>query len=80
VDNKKNQLKLEFATSGTEGYSNLGDVSIPSGTFFATLGWLGGDPRNNPSNASVREGMLTVVQRGFHTGFYRKENRIGKAG
>ncbi|GMH66130.1 hypothetical protein TrRE_jg9552 [Triparma retinervis] len=76
IESKKNNILFRIETKGSENYTNLGDVSIPEGCFIACQGWIGGDPRKNPDNSSVREGIITVRQRGWHTGFFRMENRI----
>ena len=69
------KLRLEVVTEGTEGRDGYKDVFIPSGTLYITLGSLG-DPRANPNNVSLREGVVCVKQKGWHTGWYRTENRI----
>ena len=69
------KLLLELDTAGTEGRPGYGDVFVPAGTLYVSLGSLG-DPRANANNVSVREGVICVKQRGWHTGLPRMENRI----
>mmetsp|Transcript_4776 Transcript_4776/g.9577 ORF Transcript_4776/g.9577 Transcript_4776/m.9577 type:complete len:238 (-) Transcript_4776:2-715(-) len=73
----KGTIVFTIDTNGTEeGYDSQGDIYIPKGEFLAKVGWLGGTPNSNPNNFSNREGVLTVRQRGWHTGLPRMESRI----
>jgi hypothetical protein len=52
--------------------SSYGDVSIPAGCLYFSIPVFGG----SISNLSSKEGLITVRQVGWHTGWRREESRI----
>lgn len=72
---QRTRLAIELDVEGTAGREDLyGDVSIPQGMLYVTLG-CAGDPGRGGS-VGAREGVVCVKQRGWHTGWWREENRI----
>ncbi len=57
---------------GTEEGSGYGDISIPKGCLYFSLPCFGGGMRQ----LSSKEGIVTVRQMGWHTGWRREESRI----
>lgn len=66
--------RFYITVDGTpQGESNTyGDVSIPVGNLYFSLPCFG----NSVTNFSSREGIVTVQQIGWHTGWRRSESRI----
>jgi hypothetical protein len=52
--------------------SSYGDVSIPAGCLYFSIPVFGG----SISQLSSKEGLITVRQVGWHTGWRREESRI----
>ncbi len=57
---------------GTEEGSGYGDISIPKGCLYFSLPCFGAGMRQ----LSSKEGIVTVRQMGWHTGWRREESRI----
>eukprot|EP00554_Chaetoceros_debilis_P009421 CAMPEP_0194101696 /NCGR_PEP_ID=MMETSP0150-20130528/2390_1 /TAXON_ID=122233 /ORGANISM="Chaetoceros debilis, Strain MM31A-1" /LENGTH=252 /DNA_ID=CAMNT_0038788397 /DNA_START=123 /DNA_END=881 /DNA_ORIENTATION=+ len=57
---------------GTEGEKSNGDIFIPKGRLYFSLPCFG----NSLRQLSTREGIITVRQMGWHTGWRREESRI----
>lgn len=67
-----NTLRFYLNSDGTEGKSTYGDVSIPKGNLYFSLPCFGSDAKQ----LSTKEGIVTVRQIGWHTGWRREESRI----
>ena len=64
-------LRFFVQVEGKEG-ADYGDISIPKGDLYFSLPCFG----QGVSQLSSREGLISVRQIGWHTGFRRKESRI----
>jgi len=73
IDSGKTQTARFFINvEGTpESGSVFGDVSVPKGALYFSLPCFG-----NISNLSTKEGIVSVRQVGWHTGWRREESRI----
>lgn len=70
--NGKQTARFYVVVDGTpERGSPYGDVSIPRGLLYFSLPCFGG-----VSTLSSKEGIVTVRQMGWHTGWRREESRI----
>lgn len=67
-----NTLRFYLHTDGTEEKSNYGDIYIPKGNLYFSIPCFGNDVRQ----LSSKEGIVTVRQIGWHTGWRREESRI----
>ncbi len=68
-----NTVRFYLNVDGTEGSSSTyGDVSIPNGNLYFSLPCFG----NSIKQLSSKEGVVTVRQIGWHTGWRREESRI----
>jgi hypothetical protein len=58
--------------------STLRDISIPKGRLYFSLPSFPRGDRNDPSNMllSTKEGIISVREMGWHTGWRRQESRI----
>jgi len=76
IDIARNSGTVRFyvTVDGTpQGQSNTyGDVTIPAGNLYFSLPCFG----NSVKNLSSKEGIVTVQQIGWHTGWRRSESRI----
>ena len=68
---KSNTLRLFVRVEGTR-QGDFGDVTIPSGNLYLSLPAFG----NDASQLSKKEGIVTVRQMGWKTGWRREESRI----
>lgn len=68
---KSNTLRAFVRVNGTQ-QGDFGDVSIPSGNLYLSLPAFG----NDVSQLSKKEGVVTVRQMGWKTGWRREESRI----
>ena len=73
IDTSDSRQTVRFYVSneGTEDPS-FGDINIPPGGLYFSLPCFGG----NPSQLSAKEGIVTVRQIGWNTGWRREESRI----
>lgn len=66
-------LRFSFPVDGTaERDSKYGDVFIPAGVLYFSLPAFG----NGIDFLSTKDGVITVRQFGWHTGWWREESRI----
>jgi len=68
-------LRFYIAVDGTSGNASYGDVSIPEGRLYFSLPIF---PTKNGGvgQLSTKEGIVTVRQFGWNTGWRREESRI----
>merc|ERR1712127_736517 len=78
VGDEKNQSRFKSSTArfyikvdGTED-GKYGDLSIPDGNLYFSLPCFG----KSVKQLSTKEGIVTVRQFGWHTGWRREESRI----
>jgi len=73
IDVVKNGATARFymAVDGIGGDSTYGDISVPKGCLYFSLPVFG-----NISQLSTKEGIVSVRQIGWHTGWRREESRI----
>ena len=69
-----NTLRFYLNVDGTEGEEgkSYGDISIPKGNLYFSLPCFG----SNTKQLSTKEGIVSVKQIGWHTGWRREESRI----
>lgn len=69
-----NTLRFYINVDGTEGEGGVsyGDISVPKGNLYFSLPCFG----NNAKQLSTKEGIISVKQIGWHTGWRREESRI----
>ncbi len=67
-----NTVRFYLSVDGTEGNSSYGDINIPRGNLYFSLPCFG----NDVTSLSSKEGIVTVRQFGWHTGWRREESRI----
>ena len=68
-----NTVRFYLNVDGTEeSSSNYGDIFIPKGNLYFSLPCFG----SNVKQLSTKEGIVTVRQIGWHTGWRREESRI----
>jgi hypothetical protein len=67
-----NTARFYLDVNGTEEMTTFGDISIPKGCLYFSLPCFG----SNVKNLSSKEGIVTVRQIGWHTGWRRVESRI----
>jgi hypothetical protein len=73
IDAKNGVARFFVSVEGTPAESSsYGDVSIPEGRLYFSIPVFGG----SISNLSSKEGLITVRQIGWHTGWRREESRI----
>jgi hypothetical protein len=73
VDTSGNRHTVRFyVTSDGKEEASYGDVSIPTGGLYFSLPCFGG----TVSQLSAKEGIVTVRQMGWNTGWRREESRI----
>ena len=65
-------VRFYVAVAGIGSGEAYGDVSIPEGCLYFSLPVFG----NSTSNLSTKEGIVSVRQMGWHTGWRREESRI----
>jgi hypothetical protein len=71
--NSSNTMRFYLNVEGTgDANSEYGDISIPEGNLYFSLPCFG----NNAKQLSNKEGIVTVRQFGWHTGWRREESRI----
>jgi len=64
-------IEVEGTNKADQSYI-YGDVSIPAGCLYFSLPCFG----SGTSNLSIKEGLVSVRQVGWHTGWRREESRI----
>jgi len=67
-----NTIRFYLNVDGTEREESYGDIFIPEGNLYFSLPCFG----TNPRSLSSKEGIVTVRQTGWHTGWRREESRI----
>jgi hypothetical protein len=72
TDAKNAVARFYVRLDGTPVGSSYGDVSIPAGCLYFSIPVFGG----SISQLSSKEGLITVRQVGWHTGWRREESRI----
>lgn len=72
MKNNSNTARFYISVNGTEEKSTYGDIYIPKGNLYFSLPCFG----NNVKSLSSKEGIVTVRQFGWHTGWRREESRI----
>lgn len=66
-------VRFYVEVDGTEeGKGNYGDIFIPKGCLYFSLPCF----NNTVKQLSIKEGIITVRQMGWHTGWRREESRI----
>lgn len=64
-------INVEGTNKADQSYV-YGDISVPSGCLYFSLPCYG----NGINNLSIKEGLVSVRQIGWHTGWRREESRI----
>jgi len=65
-------IQVDGTSDAVNGKSNYGDIDIPSGCLYFSLPCFG----NSVRQLSSKEGIVSVRQTGWHTGWRREESRI----
>lgn len=68
----KSTVRFYLEVDGTKEDQGYGDVSVPAGLLYFSLPCFGG----GISQLSSKEGIVTVRQLGWNTGWRREESRI----
>ncbi len=73
IQKRASTARFFLDVEGTEGSDgNYGDIFIPKGCLYFSLPCF----NNNVRQLSSKEGIVTVRQMGWHTGWRREESRI----
>ena len=77
MDTSGNRQTIRFYvdSEGKEDAS-FGDITIPTGGLYFSLPCFGGNINVPFSQLSSKEGIVTVRQMGWNTGWRREESRI----
>ena len=77
IDGQKDNrtIRLYISTDG-KNHNSYGDINVPTGELYFSLPCFGNDDPNAVKNLSRKDGVVSIRQIGWHTGWRRMESRI----
>ncbi len=77
IDTQKDNRTIRFyITTDGKNHSSYGDIYVPTGELYFSLPCFGNNDPNAVKNLSRKDGVVSIRQLGWHTGWRRMESRI----